>query len=141
MSDNRMVYHDGVVVGAQGNRLQIKIVSQSACSECHAKGACPASEMVEKIIDAQSSPGESLFPGDIVTITMAAKLGRKAVFFAFVLPLFVMSITLFSTFALGLNQSLAGLCSLASLLPYYLLLYTFRQKIEKDFIFYAHKKK
>ncbi len=140
MSDNRMVYHDGVVVGAQGNRLQIKIISRSACSECHAKGACTASDMVEKIIDAICSPGESLSIGDTATITMAAKLGHKAIFFAFILPFFVMAVTLFSAFALGVNESVSGLCSLFSLLPYYLLLHTFRGKIEKDFVFYAQKK-
>lgn len=140
MSENRMVYHDGVIVGTQGERVQIKIISQSACSECHAKSACVASEMVEKIIDAHLLPGEVCTTGDLVTIEMASRLGRKAIFFAFIVPFLVMATTLFTAFALGVNESIAGICALLSLVPYYLLLKVFNARISRDFIFYARKK-
>jgi sigma-E factor negative regulatory protein RseC len=47
---------------------------------------------------------------------------------------------LFTFIALTGSETEAALFALASLFPYYLGLYLFRKKIEKDFIFRAEKK-
>lgn len=138
MTDNRMVCHDGKVVKAEGNKVKVKIISQSACAQCHAKGICSAADMEEKIIEAVSS--EPLQKGDIVTVIMEEKLGWIAVFYGFLLPFILMVSVLFVAYALGSSEPKAALLGIGSLLPYYLVLYTLRKKIEKDFIFKAEKR-
>jgi positive regulator of sigma E activity len=134
------VFHDGMVIGIDRQKVRVKIISQSACADCHAKGVCTAADMEEKIIEAVPSPGQTLHIGDTVTIVMAEKLGWLSVFYGFFLPFLVMVTVLFTANAMGAGETLSALSGLASLFPYYLLLYVFRKKIEKDFIFKAEKK-
>lgn len=135
-----MVYHDGNVVSVSGNHVQVKIISKSACAECHAKGVCNASDMDEKLIDGVANPGHSFHIGEPVTLVMEEKLGWIAIFYAFGLPFLVMVSILILFSALGHSETFAALAGLASLLPYYLLLYVFRRKVEKDFLFKVEQK-
>lgn len=139
MNDTRMVCHDGTVISQKDNHVQVKITARSACAGCHAKSACGTADMQEKIIDAVSR--EPLTPGDTVTIKMEEKLGRLALFYGFILPFIVMIGVLFLLYLLGGSENSAALIALGSLVPYYLLLYVFRKKVEKDFIFFAEKTK
>lgn len=138
MNDTRMVSHDGTVLAVSGSHVQVKIVSQSACADCHAKGFCTAADMQEKMIDAIAPA--PLEKGDAVTIKMGEKLGWLALFYGFFLPFIVLVTVLFLFYALGSSETRAALFALASLVPYYLGLYMFRKKIEKDFIFIAEKR-
>jgi len=140
MVSNRMVYHDGKVVGIEANRIRVQILSQSACSACHAKGACNAADMTEKFIDTLAAPGDSFKLGDSVTVIMAETLGRTALLYGIILPLIVMVFILVLFTALGRSEAQAGLFALGGLVPYYLLLYVFRQKVEKNFSFTVEKK-
>lgn len=140
MSHHRMVYHDGIVVGVSGNHVRVKIISKSACAGCHAKNVCNASEMDEKMIDAVAGSGQSFQTGETVTLVMEERLGWIAIFYAFGLPFIVMIAILILFSALGHSETIAALAGLASLLPYYLLLYLFRKKVEKDFLFRVERK-
>jgi len=140
MTDNRMLCHDGIVADIRDRHVRVKIVSQSACARCHARGVCSAADMGEKIIDAVSVSHRSLQKGDAVTVFMEEKMGRRAVFYGFFLPFVVMIAVLFVSYALGSGEVKAAFLGIGSLLPYYLLLYVFRDKIEKDFLFTVEKK-
>lgn len=140
MTDNRTVTHDGVVVEANDQKVKVRIIAKSACAECHAKGVCTAADMEEKIIDAISPVDNRLYKGDIVRVVMEERLGWLAVFYGFFLPLLLMVTVLMVTGALGGSEAKSALLGLGSLAPYYLLLYVFREKVEKDFIFKAEKK-
>ncbi len=142
MARNRMVYHDGTVVSCEGEKIRVSIISKSACADCHAKGACSAADMEEKFIDTILPPhsNEQYNIGDSVTVIMEQKLGRIALFFGFLMPFLVMVTVLFTLSSLGHNEARAGLLALASLVPYYLLLFLFRDRVEKDFVFTLKKK-
>jgi len=43
MEDNRMVFHDGEVIGREGGNVRVKIISRSACVQCHVKVIFPLS--------------------------------------------------------------------------------------------------
>lgn len=139
MNDTRMVCHDGTVIARKDAHVQVKIIALSACAGCHAKGMCSAADMQEKIIDAVAI--ETLQVGDTVTIIMEEKLGRLAVLYGFVLPFVLLIAVLFGLYLSGRKETEAALWAIGSLVPYYLLLYVFREKIEKDFVFKAEKKK
>ncbi len=138
MSENRMVSHDGKVVRIENNHVFVKIISESACAKCHAKGLCTAADMKEKIIEAISH--QSLQVGDPVEVKMTEKMGKMAIIYGFFLPFILMISVLFILNTVIKNQLLAAIFSLASLLPYYTGLYMFRNKIEADFVFVAEKK-
>jgi positive regulator of sigma E activity len=142
MPDSQLVCHEGKVVGfnAKDGSVQVKILSSSACAQCHARGMCVALEMEEKIINAVPESRDPLQMGDTVVVMMEEKMGWKAIFYGFFLPLVVMVAVLFVSYALGSGEIHAALYGIGSLIPYYLLLYVFRKKIEKDFIFKAEKK-
>lgn len=133
-----MVQHDGTVISVNGSNVKVKIISQSACSGCHAKHVCNPSEEQEKIIDAITT--ETLEKGDCVCVIMEQHLGWKAIFYAFFLPFLVLVTVLFTMNGIGFSESQAALFALASLAPYYFLIYLFRRRIEKDFVFKAEKK-
>lgn len=139
MTDTRRVSHEGIVIGTDDNAncVQVKIVSISACAGCHARGACTAADTQEKIIDA--TPSEPLKQGDTVIVKMEEKLGWIALFYGFFLPFVILAAILFTLPVLGFSETIAGLSAIGSLIPYYLLLYTFRKKIEKKFVFTAEK--
>ncbi len=138
MADSRMVSHDGEVVEIHDQQVRVKIVSQSACADCHAKSLCSAADQKDKYIDAVAV--EPLQIGDPVQVTMTEKMGWKAVLYGFFLPFIIMVAVLITVHALGQSEPVAGLAGLGSLLPYYLVLYKFRKHIEKDFVFSAEKK-
>ena len=141
MADSRLLCQEGRVVGIKGHHLHVKILSTSACAQCHASNLCTSLDRTEKIIEAisVSAPG-SLKIGDRVTLMMEEKWGWLAVFYGFFLPFIVMITVLFAAYALGSSEIHAALYGMGSLVPYYLLLYGFRQRITGDLVIKAEKK-
>jgi sigma-E factor negative regulatory protein RseC len=138
MTDNSLVLHNGKVIGTKDNRVQVRITSPYACSDCHAKPVCTAYERKGKIIDAVAQ--EPLNNGDSVIIKMEEKFGWRALFYGFILPFILVVLVLFLLHALGSGEIETALSAIGSLVPYYMVLYLFREKIEKNFIFKAEKK-
>jgi len=61
--------------------------------------------------------------------------GYRAAFFGYLLPFLVVFITLILGVSLTKNEGFSGLLSLAVLVPYYAILYLFRNKIKRSFDF------
>ena len=140
MADSRLLCQEGQVVAIKDNHYQVKILTPTACSQCHAKGICTTLDQGERIIDAVSAQTEeSLKLGDKVNLVMEERWGWWAVFYGFFLPFVVMITVLFVSYALGSSEISAALYGIASLIPYYLLLYGFRRRITRDFVFKAEK--
>lgn len=134
MSQGERIEHQGVVTKIDGQHIQVKIVNMSACSECHAKGACSAADMQDKIIDIyQDSKGINL--GEKVVITGEKSTGKQAVLLAYVYPLMLVLAVLATAFTLTGNELTAGIAALASLVPYYLIISFFKEKLKKSFSF------
>lgn len=128
------VLHAGVVREVSENKITVVIVNASACSSCHAKGACIASDMKEKEIEIFRFTGK-YSPGQHVNIVGRTFQGYKAAFYGYLLPFLVVFITLFVGISLTENEGLAGLLSLAILIPYYTAIYFFRDKLKSTFEF------
>lgn len=133
MSENKQIEHQGVIEQTDGERASVRILSQSACASCHAKGVCTAADLQEKLIDASC---DRLYKrGDRVTLVGESKLGLQAAWWAYILPLFLILATLIITFALTNNENLAGLLALGIMVPYFLILRLFNHKFFKTFSF------
>lgn len=127
-----VIEHIGTVVAQDGDRLSVQIEQQSACSSCQVRSACSVSEKEEKIIEV-SARGEAYAVGEQVLLLGQSSLGLKAVFWAYVLPLAVMFVTLVVLTACDVQEALAGTLALCALVPYYLILRLFNKKMQKKF--------
>jgi sigma-E factor negative regulatory protein RseC len=136
-SKPNVIEHLGRVDAVTPNDIRVVIISQSACASCHAKGACTASDVSEKIV-VISKTNHNFLVGETVKVLLKQSLGFKALFLGYILPLIVVIVSLF-TYSAFLSEGKAGLLSLATLLPYYAILYLFKNKISKQFNFDIEK--
>ena len=110
------------------------IVNASACSSCHAQDACLASDLKEKEIDIYHFSGD-FHPGQTVEIVGKTSQGYKAAFYGYLLPFIFVFATLLLSTQITKNEALSGLSSLAILIPYYAILFFFRNRIKRSFEF------
>jgi sigma-E factor negative regulatory protein RseC len=129
------IIHPGIIESIHGDKVSVRILSQSACSSCHAKGACTIADVEEKIIEADLDPSDKRKAGDQVMVRMEESLGRKAVLMGYVLPLVVLLASIIVFLSLLKHEGLAALLSILMLVPYYLTLYLFRKRLQKEFRF------
>lgn len=134
----KFIQHRGIVKNIENNTVFVCIEQQSACSACHARSACLASDKKEKIIEVIDN-GFGLKVGDEVIVSVKSSLGMRAVMIAFVMPfLLIMAAVFVGTKSTG-DEGLGGLAGLFLLFPYYIVLYILRDKINKKFIFTVSK--
>ena len=64
---------------------------------------------------------------------MAIGQGNKAAFLAYLIPIVLLLVVLFTCLGLGLGEGLSALISIVALVPYYIVLYLRRDKLKKKF--------
>jgi len=129
-----MIDHDGFIEGIEGELARVKIISESACAACHAKGVCSAADQEEKYLDVPTH-GREYRVGEQVRVQVEKRLGLKAVALGYVLPLLVLLAVLITLITMGIPELKAAPLALLSLPVYYLALYASRKKLEKTFTF------
>lgn len=146
--DNKIgaIKHDGIINEITDSLIRVSITSKSACSDCHAKGFCSASEMAKKIIDIKKEDAEgyesgkcSYSAGDRVCISMEQSVGTRAVWIAYAVPVIILLFLLLSLQRFKLSELLAGLIVLAGIALYFFVLYLCRGRVGKKFRFRISK--
>ncbi len=137
---SKKIEHSGVVREINGTDVKVEIIQMSACSSCHANGACSAADKDEKIIDAVNE-NLSLKVGDPVIITGENSTGLLAVLIAFVIPFILILLSLIITGKFTQNEITSGLISLSILVPYFIIVSMFNKKLKKKFTFYISEYK
>ena len=132
-----LIEHLGRIDAVTPNDIRVVIISQSASASCHAKGACSASDVSEKIV-VVSKTNHNFLVGETVKVLLKQSLGFKALFLAYILPFIVVITALFSLSSF-VSEGIAGILALLSLIPYYAILYFFKNKISKQFNFDIEK--
>jgi sigma-E factor negative regulatory protein RseC len=133
-SDSReTIQHDGIVKKVDSNSVIVSITSSSACSGCHAEGICGISGKEEKIVDIKGKYNVST--GDPVTILMQQSTGYKAVVLSYLIPLVILISSLIVLSSFSISELISGLAAISLLVPYFLILYLFRKKINRSFTF------
>lgn len=133
------IEHSGFVTRVDGKNIQVQIIQMSACSSCHAKGACSAADMDEKFVDVESTD-DTLRIGDQVNIVGESSTGLLAVLLAFVIPFMLILTSLFFLRNIVPNEAVSGTVSLALLIPYYIILSLFNKKLKRKLQFRIEKK-
>jgi sigma-E factor negative regulatory protein RseC len=133
-----MIEHEGIIDHIDGDVAHVKIDNVSACASCHAKGACGAADQEEKFLDVPLH-STTYRQGDTVFVQIAQHLGFRAVALGYVYPFLVLMAVLIGLLAAGMEELRAGVFALLSIIPYYLVLYMFRDRLSKSFTFSIKK--
>jgi len=120
------VTHPGVVKSVESKRIEVAIISIAGCASCQIKGSCSVSDMEEKQVWVKLADTSEYKVGQSVTVEMKQSMGTWAVLMGYVFPFLVLMGGLLVYLGLGLDQGLAGVLALATLIPYYTLLYLLR---------------
>jgi sigma-E factor negative regulatory protein RseC len=131
---DKQIAHEGIVEESDGQRVRIRITADAACADCHARGACSIAEEPDKTLILPLS-GAPYARGQKVKVILERSLGFRALFLGYVFPfLLVVAILLLMT-GLSADELTSGLVSLSVLIPYYVILRIFRDRIDKKFEF------
>lgn len=130
------ISHAGIVESVEPGHLAVRIVQASACAACGARKLCQSAESKEKIVDVYTSDALMYNVGQPVTVTGRASLGMKAVRLAFLYPLILLFVAFIACFRLsGGDEALSGLVGLVAMVPWYLVLWCFRSRLQTTFTF------
>lgn len=133
------INHNGRIEKIEGKTVFVRIIQQSACSGCHARSMCSASEQKEKIIEVDDpAPGRYRINEEVL-ICGRSSLGLQAVVLAFVFPLLLVIAAIVAGSYLQWSETASGLTGLILLVPYYSMLYLLRERLKKKFIFTLKK--
>lgn len=132
------IEHPGIIESISPQKLRIRFTSVSACAACHAKGACSAADIQEKSVEVDKTPGDFSL-GETVNIILAPSQGFEALLIGYVYPFLLVFASLIILTLSEISELKAGLISLALLVPYYLIVYSLRKKINKKFQFSIRK--
>ncbi len=138
-SNDRTIIHPGIIEKVEKDKIFVKILSQSACSTCHAKSVCMVSEVEEKIVEVGNEQPDKWKPGDQVNVHMEKSLGTKAVFLGYMLPLIILVLSLIILLSLMHDEGLAAIISILILFHYYLVLYLIKDKLSRTFSFHIEE--
>ena len=133
------VSHKGMIVSVGKDKVSVQIVSESACSACHAAGLCGAAESIKKIVDVPVYGDRSYSIGQEVEVCLARKMGLKAVLLSYVIPLVILLILVLSLSYIGFGELASGLVSIGGIAVYYLILYLCRNHLAEGYVFYIRK--
>ena len=143
MKKNEKIEHEGKVVEISENFISVEIINKSACSGCHAKGVCVASDEETKIIEIPYSIGtlvENYQIGESVNVVLSPTLAGSAIWLAYVFPLVVLFAAIIILSKIGFAELYVGLGAIAAVALYYIVLSFFKDKLSRIFTFSIEKK-
>jgi len=134
MDSAACIEQKGVIEAISEKSVTVNITSFSACANCHAKKACTFIDTTSKLIEVPVA-GSKYSVGETVHVFMKRNLGLKATFIAYILPLIILITSLLILTSLKMNELFVGVITLVILVPYFLLIYHFRESLKNTFTF------
>ena len=134
------ISHSGRIEAVGKDSVTVRIVSRSACASCHAAGLCTASESATKDIRVRTTPADDYKVGEEVLVLLRGNMGTKAVLLAYGVPLFILLILVVSLSFTDVHELAAGAVGLGGVAVWFLILYCFRDRLEREYEFYIRRK-
>lgn len=126
---NNQIKHSGVVESVSGGRVVVRILQSTACAACRVAAHCNASDAQEKLVYVDGVDNGAYTPGQAVVVSTSRQVAARALLLGFGLPFLVLVGVLVAVLLLTGDEGVAALSGLAALGPYYLLLWSLRQKV------------
>lgn len=130
--------HIGFIRSIHDGEIEVGVEPPVACSSCEVSSSCGLADKEEKIITIQDT-SRVYSVGDTVSLSYEEKLSTKAMLLVYVIPVFLVALTLFITQLYTKNELIIGLIALMSLFPYFLLFKFFNKSIQRIFSFRIDK--
>lgn len=135
---SELISHTGEVIGIDSQSVRVRIAQESACSSCKAKGMCASADNQIKIIDCQAD-GQSFVIGEKVEVLVEEQLGWKAVWLAYIIPFFIIIVSLSVLKNFITSEVVLGVSALAASALYFLILSVAKNKLQQTFSFRVRK--
>ncbi len=133
------IQHSGIVDSVSGGHVVVRVTRLPACSSCRGSQRCHSADGGDRLIELPALDDDDYHVGDPVLVCADASVGRFAVLLGFCLPLMLLVSMTVLVHVMTHDDTVAALCGLAVLLPYYLVLRIFRLKIQRKVIFRLRK--
>lgn len=128
------IIKSGIVESIGHKYIRVRIHTDSACQMCYSKGVCTSMGSGERVVEVESDGMHSLNAGDRVDIQMISRSGILAVLFGYIFP-FILLLSTLLICSLYTTEGYAALISISALIPYFLILYAYRNRMKKFFRF------
>ncbi len=132
MQSSGSIEHIGVVKSVGKDVVAIELRKDFACQSCQIKSSCSIHEDDNKTIEI-SSFELSLVAGEPVRVILKRSSGRNALLLGYIFPFIVLFTAMAVAAKLSDNELVIGLSAVLALIPYYCVLYVFREKFKKEF--------
>lgn len=123
-----------------GDRLvEVELIVENSCAGCKAKAICGIDEDDTRFVTVYDELACYYTIGEEVLVGVSEIMGMKAATYAYIIPFFILLGTLLLTLHIGWSESSAGLTSLGLMCLYYVVVFIFRKRIEKEIVFKIRK--
>ena len=127
------ISHEATVQSVKNDSVTVLLSPGVSCSGCQAERSCGMSGDSTKLITVNGS--FELQPGEKVEVSMKGSQGFMALFLGYLLPLTLVVAALVTLISIKAGELFSGVASFAVLIPYYIMLWIFRNHIAKKFSF------
>lgn len=129
------ISHSGIIQSITEDCIKVQIVQTSACAACKVASHCNAAESKLKIVDVMCNDTNGYQEGQQVLVWASKNVANRALLLGFGVPFLLLICVLMVSLKLTSNEGAAALVALGSLVPYYILLWLMRDKIQKQISF------
>jgi sigma-E factor negative regulatory protein RseC len=137
---SQKIFHSGTIESIEGDSMRVRIVQTSACAACKVSAHCHAAEQKEKVVDVCRVKDVSVYhPGETVMLVASSQTGMRAVTVAFLIPFLLMVAAVFVCSRFTDSEPLMALAGIVFLIPYYIVLFLFRNRLQEQFAFSVEK--
>lgn len=131
----RLIDCRGIVKSVMAGAVSVAIMQESACASCAAAAMCHSSEKRQKVVEVLVRDAGRYVEGQEVTIVGEFGLGLRATLWAYAMPLVLLMAVLVVVSRLTGSEGWGALVALVSLVPYYIMLYLLRDRLQRRFTF------
>jgi sigma-E factor negative regulatory protein RseC len=133
MNSVATISHKGVVKEVTDDVIKVEITAQSACVSCKAQAICGV-DTKDKLIEVRNW-SDSYSIGENVMVLLRESLGLVALLYAYLIPFILLVSVLVISLQLNVSEGLSAILGISVLIPYYLILYFNRNRLQKKFSF------
>ncbi len=127
--------HSGKILSVESGIVRVGFSSQGACAGCQARAKCGMIDTSTRVVEVALRGGEEYSVGEEVEVAISHQMGFISVVVAYILPLILLIGILVVALALDINEGLAALTSLGVVGFYYVGVYIFRNRLDKQIKF------
>lgn len=127
--------HSGKVLSVEGRKVRVGFESRGACGGCSARAKCGMVDSSTREVEVELREGESYSIGEQVNVAISYQMGIMSVVVAYVIPIIILLVVLTALLSFGVTEGLSALISLAAIAVYYIFVYAFRSKLDKQIKF------